>query len=158
MDSLTFNLDALQHLSEAIPKKGGSLSLSDIRSWIEMGEEIADAAEEAKPCIDAFISYPSEEWDCLSDEQIESLKRIVERAQITLERIEEADLWTRLFLLVPSIRRRKNVYKLLRQSNERLVTAISTVVSSWEAEREREFEEAASYVLEKNAELHRRLA
>ncbi|MBW4541675.1 MAG: hypothetical protein KME43_21385 [Myxacorys chilensis ATA2-1-KO14] len=156
MDALTLDFDALQRLSEALPKKGALLSLR--QSWFEEGEELADVTEETASYLDAIISYVSPEWNSLSDEDRAVLKSLAEYAQTTLEQIEESNLLTRLLLLIPSIRRRKNLYKLLRQSNERLVSTISTMISAWEAEREREFEEAASYVVKKNAELYRRLA
>jgi hypothetical protein len=156
VDALTLDFDALQRLSEALPKKGALLSLR--QSWFEEGEELADVTEETASYLDAIISYVSPEWNSLSDEDRAVLKSLAEYAQTTLEQIEESNLLTRLLLLIPSIRRRKNLYKLLRQSNERLVSTISTMISAWEAEREREFEEAASYVVKKNAELYRRLA
>lgn len=155
MDSLTLNLNALQRLSEVLPKEGASPSLIEERSWFELSKTLADAIEESVPQIDQSISFIRTNWSVLSEEDRDSLEFFAISAQSLLE---EDSVWIQLLLLIPSIRRRKGLYKLLRRSIEQLVSSISDVVNAWEAEREREFEEAASYVLKKNAELHRRLA
>lgn len=160
MDSLTLNFDrdALQRLYEALSKTGSSPRLSEKQSWFEIAKTFADAAEETAPHIDPVIAYLSTKWQSFSDEDIEFFKSLAQYAEATLKMIEEDSLLIRLLLFIPSIRRRKNLYELLQQSDERLVSAISAAIFAWEEQRKREFNEAASYVLKKNAELHRRLA